>query len=232
MKLFVAVKSGYCVITCGGSLGEDEIAQIAEAALRETGTKPELKGVALDLASCSLDVSGATSASRIFLRQMALLGREFRKSEKSLCSIHTPKHIEALIRTNGIDSLIKLVAKEAELFSAPASAPASRPSVHIKTVSDAADLAVKIKTKKEGKLFIELFESTFPKKAQLSNLGFLIAFYDPKIAQKTITNLGIEHPVFGKKIPSAKQAYELGKKIGAQESKSRATRARLKSKSL
>jgi len=55
-----------------------------------------------------------------------------------------------------------------------------------------------------------------PKSIQIvgSNLGYYAGYYDGETAQRVMRLFNCEHPIFGKKRPDAKEAFNAGMKMG------------------
>jgi hypothetical protein len=70
------------------------------------------------------------------------------------------------------------------------------------------DLALKLKGN-EQKAFIKAYAASG--KYALTNIGYLSGYYGPEKMAQIQKVFNVAHPIFGRSIPTAKQAFEAGK---------------------
>lgn len=68
----------------------------------------------------------------------------------------------------------------------------------------------KIKDPAHAKLYMEAYRKI--SKHADSNVGYMTGYYGPKKMAELQKRFGVGHPIFGRSIPTAKQALKAGKK--------------------
>jgi hypothetical protein len=85
---------------------------------------------------------------------------------------------------------------------------------------DTFDAAIKVKDS-EVEEFIQAFvKAGMTREIFLANLGYLGGYYDPKTANKIYKKFNTQHPIFADlAVITPQEAYDIGKKIGAESVK-------------
>ena len=80
----------------------------------------------------------------------------------------------------------------------------------LKTYTEIIDFALKLKGKAQAD-FIKTYAATGP--YALSNIGYFSGYYGPEKMAKIQRVFKTAHPIFGRTVPTAREALAAGKKL-------------------
>lgn len=89
---------------------------------------------------------------------------------------------------------------------------------NMKFYPDIIEYAFSLK-REEQKKFVEAFAKTG--KYALSNMGYFSGYFDRKKMLKIQKVFNTEHPIFGKKVPTAEEAFNAGMKLAEASKRSK-----------
>jgi hypothetical protein len=94
----------------------------------------------------------------------------------------------------------------------------------VMTIGELYTPAMSIKTKEEAKEYLDaLIEYTMAMngvkledaiRIEKSNLGYYAGYYDNETIKRVQELFDCQHPIFGKVIPTAEEAFNMGRNIG------------------
>lgn len=99
----------------------------------------------------------------------------------------------------------------------------------LKTAGDIMDVAIKIAESKDRAKAVEFFNAYVDninacngkpmgdddgRRIASSNIGYMSGYYGNKEMALIQDIFNVEHPIFGKKQPTAKEAFEMGQNLG------------------
>lgn len=90
----------------------------------------------------------------------------------------------------------------------------------LKTYPEIIDCALALEGENQRQFVDEYKKTGGP--CALQNVGYFAGYYDTRTAERILEIFETKHPIFGAKMPSAKDAYEMGLAAGA---KAKGTRA-------
>jgi hypothetical protein len=82
----------------------------------------------------------------------------------------------------------------------------------LKKSGEVTDAFVACATREEANLFVSIYEQG--NQYARENLGYMLGYYDEATRQRLYEWCDLAHPFFGKKEPTAEEAFEAGKKLG------------------
>jgi len=82
----------------------------------------------------------------------------------------------------------------------------------IKTMGEVMRAALECETKEEAAQFMEEYREITPHADE--NIGYMSGYYDNATMTKVQDLFDVAHPVFGRKVPSPEEAYQLGVNAG------------------
>jgi hypothetical protein len=82
----------------------------------------------------------------------------------------------------------------------------------IKTIRDIMDIIDEVKTPEEAEEFMNAYREDVGKRVADSNIGYLSGYYPQEDMIRIQKLFGVQHPLFGDKVLSPQEAFELGLK--------------------
>ena len=86
----------------------------------------------------------------------------------------------------------------------------------LETIGELTDAIGKIETREEAEDFMREYRSE--NEFADANIGYLTGYFSMEKMMKLQDLFSVVHPVFGSKVPTQKEAFEAGVKIGKEQS--------------
>lgn len=80
----------------------------------------------------------------------------------------------------------------------------------LETMGEIMEAAQQIRTKATAKKFMEAYRAITPHADK--NIGYMTGYYSPKTMAKLQRLFEVSHPIFGRTIPTPRQAFNAGKR--------------------
>ena len=71
----------------------------------------------------------------------------------------------------------------------------------------------------EQEEFVNAYARTGPH--ALSNIGYISGYYDRETAMRIMETFKTSHPIFGRRLPTPEEAFDMGKKLAAERNATR-----------